>query len=241
MKNDQTLSAFQISKRPTIQYRSKPRVPQFDWTDERVTELRRLQMDGLSTSQIAAKLGNVSRNAVIGKLHRLGMTGPRSGHRFGGHGDKSGDPMPKPSNVLRSGEKRQWVRSDASDGDSYWRKTRPLDNGRRVFLRDFAPKVSAPVSMPPPHADDIARISYAKFIDPMAEVAIPRTACRWPIGEPLTGFCGCEKVPGSSYCAGHLARSVARTQGTMPNPYFTLAIRVLDPDFDGQRTPGAVA
>ena len=44
------------------------------WTDERVEMLKKLWADGLSASQIAAKLGGVSRNAVIGKVHRLGLS-----------------------------------------------------------------------------------------------------------------------------------------------------------------------
>ncbi len=45
------------------------------WTDERVELLRKLWQDGLSASQIAAELGGVTRNAVIGKVHRLGLSG----------------------------------------------------------------------------------------------------------------------------------------------------------------------
>jgi GcrA cell cycle regulator len=45
------------------------------WSDERVDALRTLWADGLSASQIAARLGNVTRNAVIGKVHRLGIPG----------------------------------------------------------------------------------------------------------------------------------------------------------------------
>jgi GcrA cell cycle regulator len=45
------------------------------WTDERVDQLRRLWAEGLSASQIAGVLGNVTRNAVIGKVHRLGLAG----------------------------------------------------------------------------------------------------------------------------------------------------------------------
>ena len=45
------------------------------WTDERVELLKKLWADGLSASQIAAELGNVTRNAVIGKVHRLGLSG----------------------------------------------------------------------------------------------------------------------------------------------------------------------
>jgi GcrA cell cycle regulator len=45
------------------------------WTDERVEQLKKLWADGLSASQIAAQLGNITRNAVIGKVHRLGLSG----------------------------------------------------------------------------------------------------------------------------------------------------------------------
>lgn len=45
------------------------------WTDERVEQLKKLWTDGLSASQIAAELGGITRNAVIGKVHRLGLSG----------------------------------------------------------------------------------------------------------------------------------------------------------------------
>src|SRR2546430_17722184 len=45
------------------------------WTDERVETLKKLWTDGLSASQIAAELGGITRNAVIGKVHRLGLSG----------------------------------------------------------------------------------------------------------------------------------------------------------------------
>jgi GcrA cell cycle regulator len=45
------------------------------WTDERVELLKKLWQDGLSASQIAKQLGGVTRNAVIGKVHRLGLSG----------------------------------------------------------------------------------------------------------------------------------------------------------------------
>ncbi len=45
------------------------------WTEERVEILKKLWVDGLSASQIARKMGGVTRNAVIGKVHRLGLSG----------------------------------------------------------------------------------------------------------------------------------------------------------------------
>jgi GcrA cell cycle regulator len=45
------------------------------WTEERVENLKKLWGEGLSASQIAAELGGITRNAVIGKVHRLGLSG----------------------------------------------------------------------------------------------------------------------------------------------------------------------
>ena len=45
------------------------------WTDERVEDLKKLWLEGHSASQIAKHLGGVTRNAVIGKVHRLGLSG----------------------------------------------------------------------------------------------------------------------------------------------------------------------
>lgn len=45
------------------------------WTEDRVEQLKKLWESGLSASQIAAELGNITRNAVIGKVHRLGLSG----------------------------------------------------------------------------------------------------------------------------------------------------------------------
>src|SRR5215208_282133 len=56
---------FLDQKRPELQ----------TWTDDRVELLKRLWSEGLSASQIAGELGGITRNAVIGKVHRLGLSG----------------------------------------------------------------------------------------------------------------------------------------------------------------------
>jgi GcrA cell cycle regulator len=55
------------------------------WTDERVELLKRLWSEGLSASQIAGRLGSVTRNAVIGKVHRLGLSGRATTSRMKTH------------------------------------------------------------------------------------------------------------------------------------------------------------
>ena len=51
------------------------------WTEERVELLKKLWVEGLSASQIAGRLGGVTRNAVIGKVHRLGLSGRATSSR----------------------------------------------------------------------------------------------------------------------------------------------------------------
>jgi GcrA cell cycle regulator len=52
---------------------------QSTWSDDRIAELKHLWQEGLSASQVADTLGSVSRNAVIGKIHRLGLAGRGAG------------------------------------------------------------------------------------------------------------------------------------------------------------------
>src|SRR5476649_1611887 len=70
------------------------------WTDERVALLTKLWADGLSASQIAAELGGITRNAVIGKVHRLGLSGRAKS-------TSNGAPCPRkarsPSHMMRIG------------------------------------------------------------------------------------------------------------------------------------------
>ena len=47
---------------------------QMAWTDDRVEILKKMWGEGKSASQIAKELGGVTRNAVIGKVHRLGLS-----------------------------------------------------------------------------------------------------------------------------------------------------------------------
>lgn len=54
-----------------------------NWTDDRVEQLKSLWADGLSASQVAYALGGVSRNAVIGKVHRLGLEGRANSRTVG--------------------------------------------------------------------------------------------------------------------------------------------------------------
>lgn len=70
------------------------------WNEERVELLKKLWAEGLSASQIAGRLGGVTRNAVIGKVHRLGLSGRATTSRM-----KSHRPRPR-ATAKRNGKTR---------------------------------------------------------------------------------------------------------------------------------------
>ena len=79
------------------------------WTDERVETLKKLWLDGLSASQIATQLGGVTRNAVIGKVHRLGLSGRATPSQPARTAFKAPRP-PRPIASVQSGPRRMLER-----------------------------------------------------------------------------------------------------------------------------------
>jgi GcrA cell cycle regulator len=71
-----------------------------EWTDERTRDLTRLWQGGLSASQVARQLGDVSRSAVIGKLHRMGIAGRETPSRPRA---TPGHASPRPRSAPRGG------------------------------------------------------------------------------------------------------------------------------------------
>jgi GcrA cell cycle regulator len=147
------------------------------WTDERVDQLKKLWLDGLSASQIAQELGGVTRNAVIGKVHRLGLSGRAK----------------TASHTSISRQKR-------SNGAAFNQKPartiqRQLSNGQ-IKLVSPAERFSASTAeeMTPP-------VPLKLLLTELTE----RT-CKWPIGDPQAEdfhFCGTASREGAPYCLFH--------------------------------------
>ena len=129
------------------------------WNEERVDLLKKLWSEGLSCSVMANRLGGVTRNAVIGKVHRLGLSGRVTTQRM----------------KYRKRARAKKIRTDG-----------------RVFAPTFARE-----PLPP----EPSRPKKLFTLDSLTD-----SQCRFPYGDPKTvefGFCGCEKMPGSSFCPGH--------------------------------------
>ena len=151
------------------------------WTDERVDLLKKLWSEGLSASQIAGRLGSVTRNAVIGKVHRLGLSGRATTSRMKTH---------RPRARLANTNKRAVVKQ----------RFATLGNPavRALYIGDAEPYV-------PLVEELVIPLAERKSIQTLTEVS-----CRWPIGDPQAAefhFCGKDKVTGLPYCEFHARRA----------------------------------
>lgn len=151
------------------------------WTDERVELLKKLWGDGLSASQIAAELGGVTRNAVIGKVHRLGLSGR----------GKANAPAPqKPRKPTRSPSAPATVEPTPFNGN-------PHPAPAMVAQAEAEPEPARlPEEIGIPLSERVTIMELREFM------------CRWPLGDPTTSefrFCGARSIMGLPYCSHHAA------------------------------------
>jgi GcrA cell cycle regulator len=163
------------------------------WTEDRVTLLKKLWTDGLSASQIAKQLGGVTRNAVIGKVHRLGLAGraaPSSPIK------RVATPIARVKPVLVVGSPAREVDVAAVQAALSLPKTThvaaPLIEG------DVAVPVKTVKLKPKP-------IRNGEII---GVLQLGPNMCKWPIGDPGDadfGFCGGQTPSAAVYCEEHAA------------------------------------
>ena len=188
------------------------------WTDERIDRLKKMWSDGATASQIADELGGVSRNAVIGKAHRLGLDARPSPVKAGEEKDKKAAPSAaKPAPRAEPGAKRAPAAAPDDAGEEEAPRPprspqRPQPDGIQYrsigpggFVRQGPGDTQAPIPPAPPR-----RLVPAK---PSAEVAnktglldLNDRICKWPLGhpgEPDFHFCGNPANPGFPYCVEH--------------------------------------
>jgi len=162
----------------------------FEWTDEAVEKLRSLWPTGLSCFQIALQLGpGCTKNAVIGKSHRLGLPA---------HGDK-----PRLRSVRPSAPVAGHATRPASQ-----RRHKPRKWPRKPFPGEPAPIAAAP---PPPRPRSSRKLPVKPTLLELVE-----DSCRWPIGDPGTPdfhFCGQQREI-KAYCLEHAQRAFQRRIST---------------------------
>ncbi|MDP3264336.1 MAG: GcrA family cell cycle regulator [Tabrizicola sp.] len=181
------------------------------WTDERVETLKRMWGEGQSASQIAKELGGVTRNAVIGKVHRLGLS-----NRVGGKDEEEEAPVAaataapaRPEPAAPRTEPRP-----AADPAPRPAAAAPASPSNVTPLPVRKAIIPAGQPLPPqPSLNEISPEALAsvreveKRAKKLTLMELTERTCKWPIGDPATEdfwFCGLPSLPGKPYCEAHV-------------------------------------
>ncbi len=174
------------------------------WTDERVELLKKMWGEGQSASQIAKELGGVTRNAVIGKVHRLGLS-----NRATGAAPAKAEPKEKPAPAPKAEAKPKPApkTEPARPATTPAAEAKPSIPARRQIIPAGQP-------LPPqPSANEISPEALAKVneVEKKAKkltlMELTEKTCKWPVGDPATEdfwFCGLPVEAGKPYCEAHV-------------------------------------
>ena len=162
-----------------------------DWTDETIANLRGLWDEGHTTAEIGRRLG-ITKNAVVGKAHRLNLPARPSPIRRGAEEGRV---------ARRSGPRR-------AQGST-------LPSLAPELVANPASGAPAPHSPPAPHPAETPRPQPVLRAVPPTRPAGRVSTCCWPIGEPGTSsfhFCGSAALPTKPYCPEHAAVAYVRVR-----------------------------
>jgi GcrA cell cycle regulator len=191
------------------------------WTPERVEILKKMWSEGLSASQIAGELGGVTRNAVIGKVHRLGLSNrgtpatskeqklvsrkvPAKEYKTQKNSSKSKTSPSQSENASNGKVSNQPLSETITKGSS--KQTFQSTNKSIIF--------TANQPLPPqPSTSEISEEtlknvqSIEKKSKKLSLMELTERTCKWPIGDPATEefwFCGHTAEQGKPYCETHI-------------------------------------
>ena len=196
------------------------------WTEQRIERLKSMWAEGATASQIADELGGVSRNAVIGKAHRLGLEQRPSPVKAGEEKDKKTAPT-KPAKAPAAASKpapSEVAAPPAAPAPTAARPAHPQSRppfpgrpnpggpelqyrsiGPGGFIRQGPGDQQAPIPPAPPRRLVPAKPS-PEVADKTGLLDLNDRICKWPIGhpgEPDFHFCGQQANPGFPYCVEH--------------------------------------
>ncbi|MFU8882822.1 MAG: GcrA family cell cycle regulator [Rhodobacterales bacterium] len=194
------------------------------WTDERVELLKKMWGEGQSASQIAKELGGVTRNAVIGKVHRLGLSN-RAGAApaaapaaaAAAKPEAKAKPAVKPAEVkARPAPAKPAPRIVPDDTAAVEEDEVEVEAETRPVVVPHVRKAIIPAGQPlppQPSANEISPEALAKVseIEKKARrltlMELTERTCKWPVGDPATEnfwFCGLPTQAGKPYCEAHV-------------------------------------
>src|SRR4051812_8295396 len=185
------------------------------WTEERIERLKKMWHDGATASQIADELGGVSRNAVIGKAHRLGLEQRPSPVKAGDEKDVK-KPAPTAGPAQTPAPRHEGPKTPSAAPAASPPHATPVapQSGREIQYRSIGPggfirqgpgDQQPPIPPAPPRRLVPAKPS-PEVADKTGLLDLNDRICKWPIGhpgEPDFHFCGQQANPGFPYCVQH--------------------------------------
>jgi GcrA cell cycle regulator len=186
------------------------------WTDERVETLKKMWADGQSASQIAKELGGVTRNAVIGKVHRLGLSNRVGGGRADEEELLTGAALAAEPDLTPEPEISADPMPHVAPSDDLEDEAEPEDAPGANITTLPVRKVIIPAGQPlppQPSANEISpeALASVREVEKRARrltlMELTERTCKWPIGDPATAdfwFCGLPSQAGKPYCEAHV-------------------------------------
>ena len=181
------------------------------WSEERVAILKKMWLEGSSASEIAKELGNITRNAVIGKVHRLGMSNRDTNNLKSGSSKsnaKKSVRRGRPPKVNKEEKKkgRPHKLKDPGDlpGTLNVKEKSTTSSAKEMRLDENKTKVASDLSEET--LQNILKVEMKSKKISLMELT--ERTCKWPIGDPATDtfwFCGHESEPGKPYCKTHIS------------------------------------
>ncbi len=196
------------------------------WNDDRIATLKKMWQQGKSASEIAEKLGGITRNAVIGKAHRLGLSGRPSPVTPASKTPAAKKAAPAPANKKQAVPPPPKMVPPAAPAP---KKSYLAPKAATPAAVPAKKGMAAPVAVKPAPAPAKAQPSKpnapGKPPEPVVLAAMANQTsrsdgkvlsildlkermCRWPVGDPKEsgfGYCGGVSITGHPYCAEHVA------------------------------------
>jgi len=174
------------------------------WTDERVEMLKKMWSEGQSASQIAKELGGVTRNAVIGKVHRLGLSNRAGSAPAPAEAKPEVKPQAaKPKPAPKPAAAPEAKPAEPAPAPAAAAAPAPQSPARKQIIPAGQP-------LPPqPSTNEISPEALAKVneVEKKAKkltlMELTERTCKWPVGDPATEdfwFCGLPVQQGKPYC-----------------------------------------
>ena len=186
------------------------------WTDQMIEDLKRMWKEGLTTGEIGKRLG-VTKNSIVGKVHRLGLSGRPSPIK------KKTDSSPSSSAAKPTAAPKISPKSDSAPKSKFQHEApaeKNISQTAAVATKSEAPKEEKNISdteTAPAFINKHQEIRYdfrSEVSHPLSKggytslISLDNHTCRWPIGDPKDEgfhFCGKKVRLGQTYCEEHAA------------------------------------